>query len=293
MKKIKEHMSKNPFGYISLLIFIVWAATPYLMRLIVSKDYPKLGQVGDMFGAINALFSGITIAGLIITILRQRDEIKEAANQFIQQKDQLQSHHDEQKNQARTIFDEQKNQARTIFDEQKKQIQTNFDEEKKRLRKQIKIQNLKRFENSFYSLLNTHQQILNQIGLSKFKDTNTQLIHAHLGQHVDRYNLKMQYEGSLKIIIQNEYQNYISTFETIVNLIMRRKILDSSKMRYLKVYFAAISNYEKAILLYHYNLRDEQKLNGWDFYRDWLFYGFTSNQLGNQKHGTLFDPIIV
>lgn len=34
------------------------------------------GAFGDMFGAINALFSGLAFAGIIFTILRQREELK-------------------------------------------------------------------------------------------------------------------------------------------------------------------------------------------------------------------------
>ena len=34
-----------------------------------------LGKFGDSFGAVNALFTGLTFAGLIITILQQREEI--------------------------------------------------------------------------------------------------------------------------------------------------------------------------------------------------------------------------
>lgn len=34
-----------------------------------------LGKFGDSFGAINALFTGLTLAGLLITILQQREEL--------------------------------------------------------------------------------------------------------------------------------------------------------------------------------------------------------------------------
>lgn len=33
------------------------------------------GQVGDMFGAVNAPFTGLAFAGVIITIILQRDEL--------------------------------------------------------------------------------------------------------------------------------------------------------------------------------------------------------------------------
>ena len=37
--------------------------------------WEKRGQFGDMFGAVNALFSGLAFTGVIIAILIQRDEL--------------------------------------------------------------------------------------------------------------------------------------------------------------------------------------------------------------------------
>lgn len=36
---------------------------------------PEMGQFGDMFGAVNTLFSGLAFAGIIYTILLQRNEL--------------------------------------------------------------------------------------------------------------------------------------------------------------------------------------------------------------------------
>lgn len=36
----------------------------------------NLGTFGDSFGVVNALFTGLTFSGLIITLLQQREEIK-------------------------------------------------------------------------------------------------------------------------------------------------------------------------------------------------------------------------
>jgi hypothetical protein len=38
-------------------------------------DWPTRGQFGDVFGAANALFSGLAFAGLIYTVLLQREEL--------------------------------------------------------------------------------------------------------------------------------------------------------------------------------------------------------------------------
>ncbi len=61
-------------GIISvLLVIILWVLT-----IIIFKNWEpnKRGTFGDMFGATNALFSGLAFAGLIFTILLQRKELE-------------------------------------------------------------------------------------------------------------------------------------------------------------------------------------------------------------------------
>lgn len=54
------------------------------------------GTFGDMFGAVNALFSGLAFAGLIITLLYQREELK-------LQREELQETRKELKEQNKTM----------------------------------------------------------------------------------------------------------------------------------------------------------------------------------------------
>lgn len=49
-------------------------AIGYLVYLLL-PDWPTRGQFGDVFGAANALFSGLAFAGLIYTVLLQREEL--------------------------------------------------------------------------------------------------------------------------------------------------------------------------------------------------------------------------
>jgi hypothetical protein len=41
----------------------------------LSETWEVRGQVGDMFGAVNSLFSALALAGVLYTILLQRDEL--------------------------------------------------------------------------------------------------------------------------------------------------------------------------------------------------------------------------
>ncbi len=56
-------------------IFIAWLVFGVLPLLIIG-DSARAGEFGDQFGAVNALFSGIAIAGIIVTILLQRQDIE-------------------------------------------------------------------------------------------------------------------------------------------------------------------------------------------------------------------------
>lgn len=67
----------------SILIFVavvlLWLSVPWAMSLGIPAselDYwARRGQWGDMFGAVNALFSGLAFAGLIWAIRLQSQEL--------------------------------------------------------------------------------------------------------------------------------------------------------------------------------------------------------------------------
>lgn len=62
------------FGLISVLIIIgFWVFTYYDLKDLSKEDR---GTFGDMFGGVNALFSGLALVGIIITILLQREDLK-------------------------------------------------------------------------------------------------------------------------------------------------------------------------------------------------------------------------
>src|SRR5689334_15440351 len=57
-----------------LLILFLWGACWVFVTMYKSLPVEQ-GQFGDMFGAVNALFSGLAFAGIIYTILLQREEL--------------------------------------------------------------------------------------------------------------------------------------------------------------------------------------------------------------------------
>ena len=57
------------------VICAVWLASFVLIYLFID-DWDVRGQFGDLFGSVNALFSGLAFAGLIITIIQQRHDLQ-------------------------------------------------------------------------------------------------------------------------------------------------------------------------------------------------------------------------
>lgn len=57
----------------AVLIILLWTGNYLYLK---DLDSTERGTIGDMFGAINALFSGLALAGIILTILLQRQELK-------------------------------------------------------------------------------------------------------------------------------------------------------------------------------------------------------------------------
>ncbi|MGF6354051.1 hypothetical protein ABIE27_001961 [Paenibacillus sp. 4624] len=69
-------MKKKHILWISAGVLTIWALSGFFISLWFGKPDGG-GTFGDMFGAINALFSGFAFAGLIYTIAVQRQELQE------------------------------------------------------------------------------------------------------------------------------------------------------------------------------------------------------------------------
>jgi len=127
-----------PIGRIILYsligVIVLWALSFFLFYVI--PDSGERGQFGDMFGAVNALFSGLAFAGLIITLILQRQELG-------LQREELEQTREELRNQR-----------------------AEFEKENETLMYQ-------RFENLFYNMLNLQQKIVEGLkyGYTEFEDT--------------------------------------------------------------------------------------------------------------------------
>lgn len=63
---------------ISFCFFAPYIIDKYYQPILFSKNLQDMGQFGDLFGSVNALFSGLAFAGLAVTIFLQKIALKEA-----------------------------------------------------------------------------------------------------------------------------------------------------------------------------------------------------------------------
>jgi len=71
----RRNWMRRIVGCAIVVIVGLWFATEPLLAWWL-PDLEKRSQLGDSFGALNALFSGLALAGVILAILLQREELR-------------------------------------------------------------------------------------------------------------------------------------------------------------------------------------------------------------------------
>jgi len=70
-----ESKSQKTFVRIIALVVLGWIVSIPILCLLFDKPV-TVGEFGDMFGAINSLFSGLAFAGVIYAIILQKEELR-------------------------------------------------------------------------------------------------------------------------------------------------------------------------------------------------------------------------
>ncbi|MDW3646080.1 MAG: hypothetical protein R8P61_03380 [Bacteroidia bacterium] len=71
-----------------LLVVIIWGLSAFAIMLGLG-NWSDRGTFGDLFGAVNALFSGLAFAGLIYTIIQQKEDLELQRKEIAENKSEL------------------------------------------------------------------------------------------------------------------------------------------------------------------------------------------------------------
>lgn len=130
MSERKPDVSKGWIVAILLVIGVI-ALVLSLNWYYVHGDIENRGTFGDMFGAANALFSGLAFAGVIIAIMLQRKEL--------------------------SLQREELELTRVVLEDQRSELQY-----------QNQTLANQRFENTFFELLSRQGEVVNAITLTRY-----------------------------------------------------------------------------------------------------------------------------
>ena len=79
---------KTLIAVVFCLVFLLWGGSWYFLYPGLPEPTDR-GQFGDMFGAVNSLFSGLAFAGVVIAILLQREELQQQREELKLQREEL------------------------------------------------------------------------------------------------------------------------------------------------------------------------------------------------------------
>ena len=220
---------------VSIITIIIWALS--FLLFTTNWDKEERGTFGDMFGAVNALFSGLAFAGLIVTLIMQHEELGLQRKELAQTNDELAAQREEFVAQTKTM----------------------------------KIQ---RFENTLFNMLSLQQGIVNSIDYipQGGADPNPEF----RGKYVfdvfyNKKITKFQYGNERQIMgikgliqAENDIQAYrrvseISIFDSYFRHLYRIfKYIDESQLidnterySYSCIVRAQLSDYELLLLFYN------------------------------------------
>ena len=115
-------------------VLAAWGLSWWLLNKNIDCSTER-GTFGDMFGAVNALFSGLAFAGLIVTLLYQKEELKLQREELAQTREELKGQREE------------------------------FEEQNKTMKRQ-------RFENTFFNMLSLQQEIVANLAYEYYVNPN-------------------------------------------------------------------------------------------------------------------------
>jgi hypothetical protein len=217
------------------IVIAAWCLFWLMVWLFVNKE--QRGVFGDMFGAVNALFSGLAFAGIIYTILLQREELEAQRHELELTRGELELTRGEFERQNDTL-------------------------------------SRQRFETTFFGMLNFHFTILGAMELKGHKGiVAIAQMNEMFKQLLDnRKLLEYNISNGNYVAMMESYQTFINGVLQLVSpyfqsLIALHRIIQQYspdkelRKRYYKILKSYITLTERIFLFYHIMLSDNSALN--------------------------------
>lgn len=251
MMDSKKDKEKKSYLWIKGIIIFVLVIALWFLSWYGIDNYiteANRGTFGDKFGAVNALFSGLAFAGLIITLLYQKEELKLQREELAQTREELNGQKQE------------------------------FEIQNQTLKRQ-------RFENTFFNMLSLQQEIVSNLSYEWIFISNYNFSLSEVQKPTktkNTYNGREVFEAIFEYVdIENKshrkyrygIRNYIESFgiDDFVNIISLSRfdhyfrhlyhifkyvdtsdlIEDDERYDYTSIIRSQLSDYELVMLFYN------------------------------------------
>lgn len=223
--------TRKIFLWAALIVIAICVVYFIVLYFVVPTNMEKRGQLGDMYGLIGALFSGLAFAGVIVTMLQQSETID--------------------------LQREDISKQTTAIELQKQEIaQTN-----KELKEQNKTFLLQRFENTFFNMLKSQMEIRDSIKFFEHigKDAFVSFFQSYTSS-VRRYGYnEVGNPGYNEHLFEQHLDHYIRHLTQTLKMIDTADFLSAQeKYYYSEILSSHMSKFELGMFLY-YCLLDEGK----------------------------------
>ncbi len=230
------------------------------------------GTFGDMFGAVNALFSGLAFAGLIITLLYQREELK-------LQREELQETRKELKEQNKTM--KRQRFENTFFNmlSLQQEIVANLSVESKEVKRgEVVIKNYKGRE--------VFEKIYEGINVYVLYEEITIGIKENVYNKIENYN---EYRWLI-----SRFDHYFRHLYHIFKYINESDLIeDKERYEYASIVRSQLSDYELVMLFYNCLAQKDNGIEENKFKplieKYAIFNNLMKDLLAKEEHYDLYD----
>jgi hypothetical protein len=211
-----------------ILLVAGYYIIPNLMEPLDNNEWTHRGQFGDMFGVVNALFSGLAFAGLIVTIIMQRDEL--------------------------SLQRQELSLTRKEMEDTRKE----FEQQNDTLKKQ-------RFENTYFNLVTLHHKIFDEsIGHRNFfrglLDEIKMFESIQYTSHKTYWELEIIFNTKISGQ-QNEdaISLYLNSIHQVAKYVYISDLSDNDKLFYNNILISNLSEAERTFIFYYVALSRNSK----------------------------------
>ena len=228
--------TKTIFVVAVCIVIVICVSYFLLFYFIVPVNMEKRGQFGDMFGFIGALFSGLAFAGLIVTMLQQREDLQNQKDEIKLQRQDLEAQTEALKLQKEEI------------------AQTN-----KELKEQNKTIMLQRFENTFFNMLDFQMRLCERVRFEMVSEVK--FGYDAIIKHFEVYRAKIltspiNFNDCISI---GELDHVHRHWTQILKLIDQTEFLTKRNMLGLSAHRCHIMKWHCTFIIAYHNLVEERQ----------------------------------